>query len=125
MARGFIPAGCTAAPIRPAAQPIASKLAPTVVLCCSQNMCSLKIPVWERACSGRRSDDEASSVTLALYLRNNRNPLNTTSKLTPISANTAIHMVASPAKVMPRKIALITSARTMFCFRMLDVCRDR
>ena len=36
-----------------------------------------------------------------------------------MSANTAIHMVAIPAKVTPRKIALMTNASAMFCLRML------
>jgi hypothetical protein len=67
----------------------------------------------------------SAQPSLILYLRNRRKPLNTTNRLTPMSANTAIHMVASPAKVTPRKIALMTNARAMFCLRMLDVCRDR
>ena len=41
-----------------------------------------------------------------------------------MSAKTAIHMVAMPMNVTARKIALITSARAMFCLRILDVCRD-
>ena len=41
-----------------------------------------------------------------------------------MSANTAIHMVAKPRKVTARKIALMTNAKAMFCFRMLEVCRE-
>jgi hypothetical protein len=44
-----------------------------------------------------------------------RTPLPTTSRLAPMSAKTAIHMVALPKMASPRKIALIPKASPMFC----------
>src|SRR5471030_2543696 len=48
------------------------------------------------------------------YLRSKRNPFPTTSRLVPISANTAIHIVPMPMTVSTRKTALIPSASAMF-----------
>ena len=46
--------------------------------------------------------------------RNRRKPLATTSKLAPMSANTAIHMEACPNTASTRNTALMPSAREMF-----------
>ena len=42
---------------------------------------------------------------LDLYLRNSRSPFATTIKLAPMSANTAIHIVACPLMVSSRNTA--------------------
>ena len=57
-------------------------------------------------------------------VRNSRRPLNTTSRLAPISANTAIHIVACPIKVRVMKTALIPSASEMFCLSTAAVSRE-
>ena len=44
-----------------------------------------------------------------------RRPLPTTSRLAPMSANTAIHIDALPNTASPRNTALIPRARLMFC----------
>jgi hypothetical protein len=54
-----------------------------------------------------------------------RKSLPTTSKLAPMSANTAIHMVASPAKVSTKNTALMPKARAMLCLRVRDVAYNR
>jgi len=49
------------------------------------------------------------------FVRSKRKPLNTTSRLAPISANTAIHIVALPNTASTRNTALIPNANAMFC----------
>lgn len=49
----------------------------------------------------------------------NRSPLATTSRLAPMSAKTAIHMVPMPTTVSPRKMALIPKASEIFWIRIL------
>lgn len=53
-----------------------------------------------------------------------RSPLPTTSKLAPISAKTAIHIVAVPNTAMTRNTDLIPKARVMFCHKMAWVRFD-
>lgn len=47
-------------------------------------------------------------------VRRSRNPLNTTMRLAPMSAKTAIHRVACPASARTRNTALMPRASTMF-----------
>ncbi len=47
--------------------------------------------------------------------RSSRKPLKTTSRLAPMSANTAIHMVALPNTARTKNTALMPSASEMFC----------
>ena len=58
------------------------------------------------------------------HRRSSRRPLKTTSRLAPMSAKTAIHIVAMPAKVSTMNTPLMPSARMMFCFRIAAVVRD-
>ena len=61
----------------------------------------------------------------AVYFFSKRKPLPTTNKLAPMSANTAIHMVASPVKVNTKNTALMPKARAMFCLNGCDVAGGR
>ena len=49
-----------------------------------------------------------------MVLRSNRSPLPTTSKLAPMSAKTAIHMVALPKTDSTKNTALMPRASVMF-----------
>ena len=44
-----------------------------------------------------------------------RRPLATTNRLAPMSANTAIHIVALPKTARPKNTALMPKAKAMFC----------
>lgn len=79
---------------------------------------------WECACSlvSERLGLAAGSTRVP---RSRRSPLATTSKLAPMSAKTAIHMVAVPTTAITRKTLLMPSARVMFCQRMAWVRLDR
>lgn len=63
-------------------------------------------------------------VARLLGCASRRSPLTTTRRLAPMSANTAIHMVAPPNTANTRKTALIPSASDMFCNSTLCVARD-
>src|SRR5690606_24712476 len=70
--------------------------------------------------SGRAYQTRTGSIG-----RNNRSPLKTTIRLAPMSANTAIHSVASPASANARNTSLMPSAMTMFCTRIACARRLR
>lgn len=50
--------------------------------------------------------------------RKSLNPLKTTSKLAPMSAKTAIHMVALPNTARAKNTTLMPRAKVMFCQRI-------
>lgn len=76
--------------------------------------------------SEKRHDAATHGVSLSaatrgqrpLPARSSRKPLKTTSRLAPMSANTAIHMVALPNTASTKNTALMPRASEMFCQRM-------
>ena len=51
---------------------------------------------------------------IACYFRSSRNPLATTKRLAPTSANTAIHIVPNPASASTRNIVLALGIKAVF-----------
>ena len=68
--------------------------------------------------------NERRQMALVLAF-SSRRPLATTSRLAPMSANTAIHMVALPNTASTKNTALMPSASAMFCHSTAWVRRDR